>query len=132
MSDRGRYPLHRRWPVTRAPHAQPAQRPRGRERRRHQRYQVSIPAFCQVRAGPELPVTIVDVSSQGFGLDRPLPCQVDERVAVIVPYVGTFAARVAWVGERRCGVELLCDLETSSDDSAAALAAGLALVEEMD
>ncbi len=92
------------------------------DRRRHERYDLLLPAICRFTDGREQDVMIVDASEGGFGLDRNLGIAVDTEFEITMAEAGTFPCRLAWFDDTRCGVALLPTSDTFADHAIADLA----------
>ena len=86
------------------------------ENRRHARQAANWRARCFSEDGTVWNVIIIDRSDGGFGLDRLVPMDVDARLHIAVADVGTFPCRIAWKSEERCGLQLLPEQGSLSEN----------------
>ena len=77
------------------------------ERRKHQRYRVSITATCFIDGFEPIDVVVINISEGGYGLNCALPFSEGTNLAIFFPETEmTFTASVAWMTGTRCGLRL--------------------------
>ena len=75
------------------------------DRRRFIRHPVSVGAGLAAASGrPGAPVTVVDLSTHGCGIEVSSHCEVGSRVWIKLPGLESWPSRIAWAQDDRAGL----------------------------
>jgi hypothetical protein len=74
------------------------------DRRRFMRHSVSVGAGLAANDRPAAPVTVVDLSAHGCGIEVSGHCEPGSRVWLKLPGLESWSARIAWAQAGRAGL----------------------------
>ena len=81
------------------------ERPAAHDQRRFARVGVSVPAGLRAPERPFSPVTVIDLSPNGCGIESQSHVEPGARVWIALPNLESWPARVCWAADGRAGLE---------------------------
>ena len=81
------------------------ERPAAHDQRRFARVGVSVPAGLRAPERPFSPVTVIDLSRNGCGIEVQSHVEAGARVWIALPNLESWPARVCWATDGRAGLE---------------------------